>query len=126
MKMALKDGQIFIKEADNNQFLIIKSWNKMKWSKAEQMLYGPADMELLNKLAGLVRLPAPIEERRQHLNKVAAAVDRERMKEEPVPLYKYPVKLPLYKHQIRGANMALMVFGLIEPPGEGAEKDGKR
>lgn len=125
MKMALKDGQILIKEADNNQFLIIKSWNKMKWSKAEQMLYGPADMELLNKLAGLVRLPAPIEERRQHLNKVAAAVDRERMKEEPVPLYKYPVKLPLYKHQIRGANMALMVFGLIEPPGEEEGREEK-
>lgn len=125
MKMALKDGQILIKEADNNQFLIIKSWNKMKWSKAEQMLYGPADMELLNKLAGLVRLPAPIEERRQHLNKVAEAVDRERMKEEPVPLYKYPVKLPLYKHQIRGANMALMVFGLIEPPGEEAGREDK-
>ena len=38
MKMALKDGQILIKEADNNQFLIIKSWSKMKWSKAEQIL----------------------------------------------------------------------------------------
>lgn len=126
MKMALKDGQILIKEADNNQFLIIKSWSKMKWSKAEQMLYGPADIELLNKLAGIVRLPGPIEERRQKLNEVAAAVDRERMKEEPEPLYKYPVKLPLYKHQIRGANMALMVFGLIEPPREEAEKDGKR
>lgn len=126
MKMALKDGQILIKEADNNQFLIIKSWNKMKWSKAEQMLYGPADIELLNKLAGLVRLPGPIEARRQHLNRVAEAVDQERVKEEPVPLYKYPVKLPLYRHQIRGANMALMVFGLIEPPGEEAEMDGKR
>jgi len=126
MKMALKDGQILIKEADNNQFLIIKSWSKMKWSKAEQMLYGPADIELLNKLAGIVRLPGPIEERRQKLNEVAAAVDRERMKEDPEPLYKYPVKLSLYKHQIRGANMALMVFGLIEPPREEAEKDGKR
>ena len=126
MKMALKDGQIVIKEADNNQFLIIKSWSKMKWSKAEQMLYGPADIELLNKLAGIVRLPGPIEERRQKLNEVAAAVDRERMKEDPEPLYKYPVKLSLYKHQIRGANMALMVFGLIEPPREEAEKDGKR
>lgn len=126
MKMALKDGQILIKEADNNQFLIIKSWSKMKWSKAEQMLYGPADIELLNKLAGIVRLPGPIEERRQKLNEVAAAVDRERVKEEPEPLYKYPVKLSLYKHQIRGANMALMVFGLIEPPREEAEKDGKR
>ncbi|MCM1027835.1 MAG: hypothetical protein NC432_15525, partial [Roseburia sp.] len=93
--MALKDGQILIKEADNNQFLIIKSWGKMKWSKAELMFYGPADIELLNKLSGLVRLPGPIEQVRQHLNEVAAAIDRERMKEKPEPLYKYPVKLPL-------------------------------
>ena len=68
MKMALKDGQVLIKEADNNQFLIIKSWGKMKWSKAELMFYGPADIELLNKLSGLVRLPGPIEQVRQHLN----------------------------------------------------------
>lgn len=114
--MALKDGQVLIKEADNNQFLVIKSWGKMKWSKAEQMLYGPADIDLLNRLAGLVRLPDPIEQRRQELNRVARAVDAERMREEPEPLYDYPVKLPLFKHQLRGANMALMVFGLIAPP----------
>ena len=34
MKMALKDTTLFIKDADNVQFTIIKSWNKMKWSKA--------------------------------------------------------------------------------------------
>ena len=118
MKMALKDGQVLIKEADNNQFLIIKSWGKMKWSKAELMFYGPADIELLNKLSGLVRLPGPIEQVRQHLNEVAAAIDQERMKEKPEPLYKYPVKRPLYQHQTRGANMALIAFGLIEPPGK--------
>ena len=118
MKMALKDGQVLIKEADNNQFLIIKSWGKMKWDKSEQLLYGPADAELLNQLAGIVKLPDPIESARRHLNQVAAAVDRERMSEEPKPIYKYPVKLPLYKHQIRGANMALMVFGLVEPEEE--------
>ena len=78
MKIALKDGQVLIKEADENQFLIIKSWGKMKWSKGQQMLYGPADIELLNKLSGLVRLPGPIEERRKNLNEVAAAIDRER------------------------------------------------
>ena len=38
MKMAMKDGQILIKEADSNQFMIIKSWGKMKGSKADQML----------------------------------------------------------------------------------------
>ena len=116
MKMALKDNQILIKEADNNQYMIIKSWQKMKWSKAQQMLYGPADAELLNKLAGLVALPPVIEEYRKKLNIIAEAVDRERLKDDPKPMYKFPVKKKLYKHQIRGVNMALMVFGLLEPP----------
>lgn len=116
MKMALKDGQILIKEADNMQFTIIKSWNKMKWSKAEQMLHGPADGELLNKLAGLVRLPEAIEAERQRLNGIQDAVDAERMSEEPVPLYKPPVKLSMFKHQVRAYNMSLLTFGLVNPP----------
>jgi hypothetical protein len=122
MKMALKDGQILIKDADNMQFSIIKSWNKMKWSRADQMLYGPADGELLNKLSSIVKLPGVIEAERQRLNRIAEAVDRERMEEEPVPLYKYPVKYPLFKHQTRGANMALLTFGLI-PPSEPEKPD---
>ena len=36
MKMAMKDGQILIREADNVQFTIIKSWGKMKWSRQTQ------------------------------------------------------------------------------------------
>lgn len=118
MKMALKDGQILIKDADNMQFSILKSWGKLRWSKAEQMLYGPADGELLNKLAGLVRLPANIEAERQRLNRIQDAVDQERMNDDPVPLYKYPVKMSLFKHQTRGANMCLMTFGLVDPPEE--------
>ena len=54
VKMALKDGQILIKEADNVQFQIIKSWGKMKWSRVSQTLSGVVDLELLNQLAGLV------------------------------------------------------------------------
>lgn len=116
MKMAMKDGQILIKDADNTQFTIIKSWGKMKWSRAERMFYGPAEIELLNKLAGIVRLPGPIEAERQRLNEIAQAVDSERMKTDPEPLYKYPVKFPLFKHQTRAANMALITFGLVPPP----------
>ena len=77
MKMAMKDGQILIREADNVQFTIIKSWGKMKWSRQTQTLSGPADIELLNRLAGLVNLPPSIEAERKKLNEVMAAVDRE-------------------------------------------------
>ena len=40
MKMAMKDGQILIREADNVQFTIIKSWGKMKWSRQTQTATG--------------------------------------------------------------------------------------
>lgn len=108
-------------EVDNTQFTIIKSWGKMKWSKAERMFYGPVEIELLNKMAGIVRLPGPIEAERQRLNEIARAVDAERMKEDPEPLYDYPVKYPLFRHQIRAANMALITFGLVPPPGKDVE-----
>lgn len=118
MKMALKDGQILIKEADNVQFQIIKSWGKMKWSRASQTLSGVADIELLNKLAGLVNLPVSIEAERKRLNRIMEAVDKERVNENPVPIIKPPIKVSPFKHQIRGYNMALMVLGFVEPPSQ--------
>lgn len=87
------------------------------------MFYGPAEIELLNKLAGIVRLPDPIEAERQRLNQIAQAVDTERMKQDPEPLYDYPVKYPLFRHQVRGANMCLITFGLVPPP-KPAKKGG--
>ena len=116
MKIALQGNVLKIIEADNVQFTVIKSWGKMKWDKRNQMLIGTADMELLDKLAGIVRLPPAIEAHRAALHRVQDAVDRERVNPDPKEMYKYPVKLPLYRHQTRGANMALLTFGLIDPP----------
>ena len=107
MKIALQDNVIKIKEADNVQFTIIKSWAKMRWDRKNQMLSGTADMELLDNLAGICRLPPAIEGIRQRMHAVQDAVDRERINPNPEPLY---------KHQIRGADMALLTFGMIEPP----------
>ena len=115
MKIALQDNVIKIKEADNVQFTIIKSWAKMRWDRKNQMLSGTADMELLDNLAGICRLPPAIEGIRQRMHAVQDAVDKERTAPEPQPLYEFPVKVPLYKHQIRGANMALLTFGMVEP-----------
>lgn len=115
MKMALQGNTLKIIEADNVQFTIIKSWNKMQWDKKTQQLSGVADIELLDKLASIVKLPPAVAKRREDLHAVQDAVDRERVNPEPVPFVKPPVKLPLYRHQIRGFNMCLLTFGLIAP-----------
>lgn len=115
MQMALKGTTLLIRDADETQFTVIRSWNKMKWNRSKQVLTGIADMELLDKLNSIVRLPPQIEARRKELHAVADAVDNERMNENPKPFYPYPVKMPLYRHQIRGANMAMLVFGFIDP-----------
>jgi len=114
------DGGILgIKHADNVQFTVIKSWNKMRWDKKAQILTGAADLELLDRLAGLVRLPPAIEQRRSKLKAVQDAVDRERVNQNPEALYRYPVKMPLYTHQVRGANMCLLTFGWVPPERSG-------
>ena len=117
MKMALKGNTLILIEVHTAQFAIIKSWNKMIWDKATKQLRGTADLELLDKLAGLSGLTPSVAARRRELRQVLDAVDRERVNPEPKPFYKYPVKLPLYAHQVRGANMALLEFGWVPPSG---------
>lgn len=115
MKMAMTEGRILIKDIDNIRFQQIKSWNLMRWNKAEKLLEAQVSLELLNRLAGMVTLPAHIEAEKQRLLKIEAAVNTERANSKPEPLYDYPVKLKLFDHQVRGCNMALLTFGLISP-----------
>lgn len=89
----------------------------MQWDKATKQLRGAADLELLDKLAGISGLTPSVAARRRELRRVLDAVDRERINPEPKPFYKYPVKLPLYAHQVRGANMCLISFGWVPPGG---------
>ena len=117
MKMALKGDTLLIKEADSVQLAVIKSWGKMKWTKATQTLAGTADLELLDKLATMVNLPPTVEARRSELHRITDAVDRERMRADPVAFIQAPVKLPLYKHQVRAMNMALLTFGWVDTEG---------
>lgn len=131
MKMALKGHTLSIADADQVQFSIIKSWNLMKWDKQTKSLMGTASLELLEKLSSITTLPTGggispktgkpypnIAEYYEKLRRTREAVDKERLTEEPTPIYKPPVKSALYKHQTRGYNMALLTFGWAEPPEE--------
>ena len=82
--------------------------------KLEQTALG---QEKPDKLTSIVRLPSTVEQRWRELHALQDAVDRERVNPEPAPFYKYPVKMPLYAHQVRGANMAMLTFGWMAPKG---------
>lgn len=116
MKIAFHEGKIYIKGLTNAQFNVIAGWGLMEWNKKERVLHAPAGRELLNHLAEFFPLPDQIEKERCRLNDIASAVDEERVKQNPEPLYDYPVKFSLYQHQIRAANMCLLTFGLIPVP----------
>ena len=121
MKMRLENGILTVIEVDNLQFNVIKSWGRMKYSKKDKSLSGIADIELLDKLSEMVQLPAYIEKHRRNLHEIQNAVDLERTNPDPKPLAQFPVRIPLYQHQVRGANMALLTFGWIQPSDEGGQ-----
>lgn len=116
MKIKMEDGYIYIIEANITQTEILKSWMQLKWDKKMRWWKGAVNLELLDKLSRLIPLPDVIKAEHRRLKAVQDAVDAERIKaaEEVKPLVKYHVKKKLYTHQVRAANMALMVFGLVE------------
>lgn len=75
-------------------------------------------MALLDKLTVFGRLPPNIEAVRQKLHRTADLVNVERNAEDPKPLVPYPVSKPLFKHQTRAANMALITFGFNPERGD--------
>lgn len=115
MKMQLKDGILYVAEINSTQFEVFRSWNLMKWNKQRMWLEGPATLELLNKISSIAILPPAIEAERVRLRARQAAVDAMRLENDPKPLIDPPVKANLFKHQVRGYNMALLVFGLVDP-----------
>ena len=115
MKIARQGTTLRSKGADNGQFAVIKSRNKMRWDRKTQLRTGTADMELLDKLASIVQLPPAIAQRRSQLHRVQEAIDSERVNPHPKPLEEYPVMQYLYDHQVGGANMCVVAVGWASP-----------
>lgn len=117
MKMALQNGLLRIREMTDEQYQILKSLGRFKWNKTLKELSGIVDFETLDRLSKIVTLPEPIEAYRKELANAQVAVNKLRLEEEPKALIKPPIKdgIKPYAHQVRAYNMALVVFGLIEP-----------
>lgn len=121
MKIALIRGVVTIAELSNLDFQRLKNISGLRWNRTTRCMVGPVSLNLLDGLAHYYKLPADMETKRQRLGKTRREIDAERLAEDPAPLLPYPVKANLYKHQIRGANMALRAFGALDAktPGGG-------
>ena len=121
MKIALIRGVVTIAELSNLDFQRLKNISGLRWNRTTRCMVGPVSLNLLDGLARYYKLPADMETKRQRLGKTRREIDAERLAEDPSPLLPYPVKANLYKHQIRGANMALRAFGALDAktPGGG-------
>lgn len=121
MKIALIRGVVTIAELSNLDFQRLKNISGLRWNRTTRCMVGPISLNLLDGLARYYKLPADMEIKRQRLGKTRREIDAERLAEDPAPLLPYPVKANLYKHQIRGANMALRAFGALDAktPGGG-------
>lgn len=121
MKIALIRGVVTIAELSNLDFQRLKNISGLRWNRTTRCMVGPVSLNLLDGLARFYKLPADMETKRQRLCKTRREIDAERLAEDPAPLLPYPVNANLYKHQIRGANMALRAFGALDAktPGGG-------
>jgi len=124
MQQKIEDGIIFVKPTKEKE-AIIKTWRMMKKDKEKGYWYGEITRPLLENLQRNGGLIPPAKAILKEMLTIQKAVDKERMTEEPKPLIVPPVKVKLFKHQVRGYNMALMTLGLVEPPKEENESESK-
>ena len=114
MRVGVKNGQLLICRPGPGTEEVIRSWGTMKYDKKDGMWKGPLDLDQLERLKKIApEFPPSLEKIRRELELAGNAVERERTRPDPKPLYRYPIKARLYSHQIRAANMALLVFGLV-------------
>jgi len=85
----------------------------LKWNKQMGALVGVASIEVLQAVAHFMTLPPVLKERLTTLTSELSRYEKERNNEDPEELYPYPIKAKMFKHQIRGANMALLKWGWI-------------
>lgn len=113
MKLALSGGMIYIRNT-KEEYPIIKGLPNAKFDKKIKAWVVPATADMLDRLHRFVKLPEALECERVRLRRKQRLIDAERMKEKPVPLVEYPVKVQLFQHQVKAANMAMYTFEMEE------------
>lgn len=93
----------------------LRATGRFRYNRPDRTMRAPWGLITLNILNEIVKLPPKMEEERIKLMRIDLAIRHEKESKEAKPLYPYPVKADLMAHQIKGANMALLQFGVLQP-----------
>lgn len=109
----MKNGRIILAQIEQARMDKLKKTGMLRWNKAARTYSAPVTLDLLDVLSQIFPLPDTVEAERQRLAGIARQLDAQRAAAEPAPLVPYPVRARLFRHQVRAANMAMLVFGAV-------------
>lgn len=116
MTIATDGGDIILRGVNDTTFAAIREINLMTYDRKNKCLRAPISIDLLERLKALFgHLPSVYDGMLSEMQKRRDAMDFERNNPDPEPLVKPPIKISMYKHQVRGFNMCLLAFGFVDP-----------
>ena len=114
MKLAIIDSEIVCAEV-GPYYEQLRDTGRFRWNRRDKTMRARMCLDSLEALSSCCKLPPHLASELLRLRELRDAVERQRTSENPVPLLRYPIKnAELMKHQVRGANMALLVFGAVQ------------
>ena len=111
MKLAIVDSEIVCAEV-GPYCEQLRDTGRFRWNRRDKTMRARMCLDSLEALSSCCKLPPHLASELLRMRAMRDAVERQRASENPVPLLRYPIKnAELMKHQVRGANMARLVFG---------------
>lgn len=114
MKIAKINNELVCAET-GTYYEDLRRTGRFRYHRPDKTMRAPWGLISLNALSDIIKLPPKMEEERIRLFRIDIAIHHEKDRKEAKPLYNYPVKASLMEHQIKGANMALLQFGVLQP-----------
>lgn len=120
MKYSIKGDELVLSQVGEG-YDALAATGLYRWNRRDKTMRATVSDESITALEEIFhRLPDPLQAERRKLRRRAAMLQeqREQLEGDPKPLVQYPVKATLMRHQIVGANMALIQFGLFDEEGD--------
>ena len=117
MKVAIVGNEVVCAEV-GPYYEQLRDTGRFRWNRRDKTMRARMCLDSLEALSSCCKLPQNIALERERLRVLSDAVEAQRADRDPKPIVPYPIKnAALMKHQIVGANMALLIFGAV--PAEG-------